>query len=327
VTESGAPPLGAARRVTVAVAVVIAAILLYLSLRGVAWREVAATVRHADARMLGLAAVVGVVTTFLRASRWRILLNAEAHVRVSSSFWAISACLFANNFLPARAGELVRTFMIDAEYGLGKTYVLATAVAERIADVIVLATFGALALLTMPSPPGWLADAAKPFAILAFAGATTIAVLPLLGPQIERVIVRLALPRAWQAWFIAALKKGLRGFGAFHDARRLFTFVVASVVIWVLDASGTLIAAAGLGITIPLPAAFLLIAGLGLGSAIPSTPGYVGIYQFVAVSVLTPFGISREEAIAFILVSQAIMYIVIGVLGAAALVRQRRIRR
>jgi uncharacterized membrane protein YbhN (UPF0104 family) len=69
------------------------------------------------------------------------------------------------------------------------------------------------------------------------------------------------------------------------------------------------------------------MAGLGLGSSIPSTPGYVGIYQFVAVSILTPFGISREGAIAYILVSQAIMYVVIGVLGAIGLYRHRRMSR
>ena len=63
---------------------------------------------------------------------------------------------------------------------------------------------------------------------------------------------------------------------------------------------------AALGFQIPLPVAFLLIAGLGLGSALPSTPGYVGIYQFVAVTVLTPFGFSRTDAIAYILVAQAL---------------------
>ena len=54
-------------------------------------------------------------------------------------------------------------------------------------------------------------------------------------------------------------------------------------------------AAAALGFDMPLRVAFLLIAALGLGSALPSTPGYVGIYQFVAVTVLTPFGFSRNR--------------------------------
>jgi uncharacterized membrane protein YbhN (UPF0104 family) len=53
-----------------------------------------------------------------------------------------------------------------------------------------------------------------------------------------------------------------------------------------------------------LDQAFVLLAGLGLSSAIPSTPGYVGIYQFVAIEILEPFGISSSDALAFILFIQ-----------------------
>ena len=89
---------------------------------------------------------------------------------------------------------------------------------------------------------------------------------------------------------------------AFHDARRLSGFLGLTVAIWSLDAVGD-----GdrrrrrSACRCRCPVAFLLIAGLGLGSALPSTPGYVGIYQFVAVTVLTPFGFSRTDAIAYIL--------------------------
>ena len=66
--------------------------------------------------------------------------------------------------------------------------------------------------------------------------------------------------------------------------------------------------------------------GMGLGSALPSTPGYVGIYQFVAVTVLTPFGFSRTDAIAYILVAQALGYVVIGIWGSIGLLKYRRSR-
>jgi uncharacterized membrane protein YbhN (UPF0104 family) len=77
----------------------------------------------------------------------------------------------------------------------------------------------------------------------------------------------------------------------------------------------------------PLSVAFLLIAGLSVGSALPSTPGYVGIYQFVAVTVLSPFGFSRADAIAFILVAQAMMYVVIGFWGSLGLLKYRATQR
>ena len=86
----------------------------------------------------------------------------------------------------------------------------------------------------------------------------------------------------------------------------------------------TVLCAHSIGLSISLPLAFLLVAGLGLGSALPSTPGYVGIYQFVAISVLTPFGFSRTDAIAYILFYQAVSYLVVLTWGLIALGQQRQ---
>lgn len=312
-----------AHAATLVFAFALAAALLYYSLRGIEWRRVGGLVAGASPALLAAAAAMTLLTTFLRAWRWRVLLNAEARVGMSSAFWATAAGLFGNNFLPARAGELVRTYMISGEYNIGKAYVLATALAERVADAIVLVTIAALVLLAIPSPPGWLESAATPFAILGLAGAAAIAVLPLLGPPLERVIARSPLPPAWQARLTDIVEQGLRGLRAFHDAGRLSIFAAMALVIWLLDAGGTVVGGAALGLHIPIPVALLLIAGLGLGSALPSTPGYIGIYQFVAVSVLTPFGFSRSEAIGYILVAQASQYVVIGIVGATALWRRR----
>src|SRR5258708_21774040 len=114
---------------------------------------------------------MGTATLFLRACRWRILLNAEGSIGVSTAFWATAAGFFGNNFLPARAGELVRTFMISSRSPLESAYVLATALSERVADAIVLVVISALVLLLVPAQPGWLAGAARPFAILGLLGA------------------------------------------------------------------------------------------------------------------------------------------------------------
>ncbi len=64
-----------------------------------------------------------------------------------------------------------------------------------------------------------------------------------------------------------------------------------------------------------MPQAFILLAALGLASALPSTPGAVGIFQLVAVTILIPFGFSRDSALAYILVAQAGGYFVITVWG------------
>jgi uncharacterized membrane protein YbhN (UPF0104 family) len=322
-----AAPASRATTITFAAAAVLAAVLLYYSLRGIEWRQVGRIIAGADAGRLALCAAMVTAALFLRACRWRILLNAEGSVSVPTAFWATAAGFFGNNFLPARAGELVRTFVISSSSRLSSSYVLATALSERVADAIVLVVVSAAVVLTLPAQPGWLARAARPFAILGLLGAAAIALLPLLGPAAQALIARAPLPQALRPRVSRAVEQGLRGIRAFHSARRLSGFVALTIAIWLVDALGTVVGGSALGLRIPLAAAFLLIAGLGVASALPSTPGYVGIYQFVAVTVLTPFGFSRTDAIAYILVAQALMYAVIGLWGSVGLLRYRRARR
>jgi glycosyltransferase 2 family protein len=313
--------------VSIAVATALAAALLYYSLRGIAWEQVGRTIANAAPGLLAVSTGMVTATLFLRALRWRILLNAEGSVGVSTAFWATAAGLFGNNFLPARAGELVRTFLVSSRSGLGNAYVLGTALSEKVADTMVLAFLSAFVLATFQAPPGWLAHAARPIAITGFAGGIVIAMLPLCDSIARRTIERAPFASAFGTRALGAARGVVQGLRAFHDLRRLLTFFGLTLLIWGLDAVGTMIGAAALGFRMPLTLALLLMAGLGLASALPSTPGYVGIYQFVAVTILTPFGFSRTDAIAYILVAQALMYVVIGFWGSLGLLYYRRTRR
>ena len=173
-----------------------------------------------------LTAGIGTLTLLLRAYRWRILLNAEGRISIPTVFWATAAGYFGNNSLPARAGELVRTFLISTRSGLEPAYVLATALSERVADAVALVAIGALVLLTLPSPPGWLAGVARPFALLALGGVLAIALLPLLGSVGTSVIERAPLPRRLRSKLISTMDHALRGMRAFHDLGRLSGFLV-----------------------------------------------------------------------------------------------------
>jgi uncharacterized protein (TIRG00374 family) len=304
----------------------LAGVLLYFSLRGIEWGRVWQILRTANPRPIALAFAFACTALFARAMRWRVLLGAEAHIDVSSAFWATAAGYFGNSFLPARAGELVRTLMISSRSTLTKSFVLTTALAERVADAIALVIISAVVLLTLPAQPGWIANASKPFAILGAFGVLCIAVLPYLEGMGKALLRRAPIPEGIHAKVLHVFEQGLLGIRAFHDARRLAVFLALTLAIWCIDASVTVIGARALGLTIALPIAFLLIAGLGLGSALPSTPGYVGIFQFVAVSVLVPFGFSRTDAIAYILFAQALSYVQITLLGGLGFWRYRRAR-
>ncbi len=306
-------------------AIGLAALLLYYSLRGIEWGQVWVLLSGAKPAYLAGACLLTTTSLFLRAIRWRILLCAGSLVSVSAAFWATSVGYFGNNFLPARAGEIARTLMISSRSGLSRTYVLTTALMERMADAVALVVITALVLLTLPTQPAWLGKATKPFALLGICGVLAIVILPRLERFGNAILERVPVSEAIRTKLMKLLEHILSGIRAFHDTRRALGFLVLTIVIWCLDATATVVGARSLSLQIPWPVAFLLIAGLGLGSALPSTPGYVGIYQFVAVSVLTPFGFSRTNAIAYILLAQALSYALIGFWGTMGFWRYRRI--
>jgi glycosyltransferase 2 family protein len=303
------------KAISTAIAFGLAAVLLYLSLRGIDWRSVWRLLQEAKPGGIAIACASMTVGLFLRAARWRILLRAQHPVSMADAFWATCAGYFGNSFLPARAGELIRTHKIHTSSGLSRSYVLTTALSERVADAIALVSIGAFSLLMLPERPGWLANTSIPFAILGVGGILGIALAPRFAFVGDWLIDRF-FPHAMGQRLHSILDSVMLGVLAFHDRRRLAKFGAMTVLIWTNDAAGVVVAARALHLTIAVPVAYLLLAGLGLASALPATPGYVGIYQFVAVSVLVPFGMSHTNAIGYILLGQALQYLVVGLWGA-----------
>lgn len=299
----------------------LAVVLLYLSVRHVDWGRVWRTIAAAQWSYLVAAAAITTFAFFVRSLRWRILLNTETWFSVGTVFWANMAGYLGNNFLPARAGELIRTYLISNRSSLSKTYVLTTALSERLMDVIALVLWSSLVLLGVNPKPGWMQQLSRTMAIVAGAGAVAIMVLPHTGRLVENLLGRIPFPEGLRNRLVRLAEQILSGLRAFHNWGRFTGFVLLTVVIWMTDAFGVMVGSRALGLTISFRVALLLLTGLGLGSALPSTPGYVGIYQFVAVTVLTPFGIGHDEALAYILVAQALASVVILAFGLPGLYR------
>jgi uncharacterized protein (TIRG00374 family) len=260
---------------------------------------------------------------FLRALRWRILLNAEGQFRVGTVFSANMAGYLGNNFLPARAGELVRTWIISSRSGLSKPYVLTTALAERMVDAVVLVLWGSVVLLGVHPKPAWLASVSWTTAMIASVGVLAIGVAPHTGNLCERILRALPLPAGLRERLLRWTEQILAGLRVFHDVRRLVRFGGMTAAIWSVDTASVMVASAAFGLNFSVTMASLLLCGMGLGSAVAPTPGYVGTYQSVAVTVLGSFGVSRDAALAFALVSQAIGYLTVLSLGLPAILRYR----
>jgi uncharacterized protein (TIRG00374 family) len=301
----------------------LAAVLLYFALRGVEWRRVWQIVLGARWPYLAAGIGMSLVNFFVRSIRWRVLLNARAHFRVGTVFWATMAGYMGNSFLPARAGEVVRSFIISGQSALSRTYVLTTALTERLMDAIALVLCASVVLLQVSPKPAWMDRVGRTTAAIAALGALLVAVLPHAEGLMQQILRRLPLPGAMRDRLLGFAGQILLGLRVFHNAGRLSIFTLLTALIWVMDALGAMVMSRAFDIHMTFPVALLLLAGMGLGSALPATPGYVGIYQFAAVTILPPFGIDRNAALAYILVVQALGYAVVLVLGLLSLYRIR----
>jgi hypothetical protein len=261
------------------------------------------------------------VTMLLRSLRWRVLLSAEKKVAPLTFFWATMAGYLGNNFLPARAGELIRSAALGHKTGLSKSWVFATALTERLLDVFALVLFSFAAVFSLGRSSQLLVRAWKVMGVVGVAGI----ILLLAGPRFEglfkRMLGRAPGPARFRERLLGILGQFLSGMRSFANPSRGFAFAGMTVLIWLTDVVGTMIGARAFGLSLTLPIAVMLLAGLGLSSAIPSTPGYVGVYQFVAVAVLVPLGYPRSGVLAYIIVAQALGYVIITVWGLLGLWR------
>lgn len=307
-----------ASRFSIAVALILAVVLLVLAFRDVNWSAMLGRLSRGNFVVLALAALMVTTSYSIRAFRWRILLTAEHPVSPITTFWATNVGYLGNDFLPARAGELLRSAFLARKTGISTSYVLATALVERVLDLVAVVLISAIAVAALGTVPSWLVAATRLMFVLAVVGLLLFFVLPRLNTPLHRLLNRVVQARTLRTRLADLLDQALLGMRAIQNIRRACTFSLLTAAIWLMDSLVLVVVASAFDLRLALPQAILLAAALGLSSAAPSTPGYVGIYQFVAVTVLSPFGFAKDEALALILAAQATMYIVVllwGIIG------------
>ena len=309
------------RRIAVAIAVCLAVLLLALALRGISWLEVWTTIRQVKGVNLLAAFGMTALALLMRSLRWRNLLAAQKRLPLSDTFLATTTGYLGNTFLPARAGEVIRSVALAKRSGISAAFIFATALTERVLDAIVLIITGLVLLPGMTSFPAqqkpllWII-AALGILVLAF-----LLLLPFFEQPSLRLLSRLRLPNKWNTRLEPLVTQFIAGSRAFLQPGRSIAFLLYTALIWLLDGLGAVILAGGMDLPLGLTQALFLLVSLGLASALPSTPGYVGLYQYTAETVLPLFGITRSQALAYILVLQSVFVIVVLALGLAGIFR------
>lgn len=297
--------------------VALAGALLWLSFRGtevVALRQAAARM---DPVILGLAVLLLGLSYALRAGRWYVLLRgARRDVSGRVVYAATSVGYLANNVMPARAGDVIRSLLIHRAQGVSRSFAFATTLAERLVDVLMLAALTLVLVSQSGVGPDWLRQAAMWMLVLG--GSASLAVLVGLQfrDRVHSAVVRIPLGR-FSSVTTRILRHAADGLSMLTVPRRFTAFMALSTAVWAIDGVAAVTVAAAMGLQLALPEALLLLCALGLASAAPSTPGYVGIFQFVAVGILPSFGFMRDEAIVYILALQLVIFIQVTVTGLA----------
>jgi uncharacterized protein (TIRG00374 family) len=308
------------------IAVLLAGALLYFSLRGLNWQVFWQTLTHLKYGFLPLFLITASINYFFRAVRWHILVSFEKPVRITDVFWANMAGYFGNSLLPARAGELIRAVYLGKLTGISSSLVLATGLVERLMDVLALVMIGAVSLAMTGITSTLLQSALYIMSLAGVAGLVFLLLLARFSQSAGRLIEKLPLLHSTQKSSLRnLLEQFARGIQSLARLRSVIGFVALTALIWLLDGLQLVGLAILFGFPLSLPRALVLLAGLGLSSAIPSTPGYIGVYPFVARTILGPFGINPETAIAFMLVSQVMGLLVVAVWGGISLWRFNRL--
>ncbi|MBI3158768.1 MAG: flippase-like domain-containing protein [Chloroflexi bacterium] len=278
-----------------------------------------AALRQSDWRGFALAFVLFFGTLAARSLSWRILLQEKAGFR--RAFWVLNEGYLLNNVLPFRLGEFGRALLMGRAQNLPFWEVLSTIIVERIFDVGIMA---GLLLGTLPFVLG--AENARTAALAAAAvmaaGFLVLFAMARNRPGTLGLFGRLAgrWPRL-SAWGLPKLAAFLDGLAVLTEARRFFLVLGLLLLAWAFNVGwyGALLWGF-VGPVSPVMAGFVVGAS-ALGVALPSSPGYIGVFEAALVGALSLFGVEAAVALAFA-ISAHVLYLVITItLGAYGLSR------
>ena len=300
------------------IGVLISLASVYLVLRGVDLRQTADLLGGARPGWL-LVAVAGIVADLVfRALRWQVLIRPICRVPLRRLSAYMLVGYLANNVLPARLGELVRSHYLGDREGISRSATLGTVVVERIVDTVVLVGIGAAAILIL-HVRGVVMSAI--LVGVAIAGLLCVAlVVALAAHRLPGAGRAAAFLNRWPRFVGVAtrLRDGLRVAAL---PRTVAAAALLSVAAWTCTVVAVLAVGQSLGIELTLGEGALLAAGTNLATAIPSGPGYLGTFEYAGQSIALAFGLGASEGLALALLIHVLTLAVSSLGGAVALVR------
>jgi glycosyltransferase 2 family protein len=277
----------------------------YLAVRDVDWDVFWDGLRTSDYWWLlpGLV-VLGVR---VRAVRWRLLFRPESRPPVAATARALIVGQFFNSILPARAGEAARIVVLNQETGTSRAEALGTAVAERIADVLVLLC---LLFVTLPFYPEvtWLrAAGVLALVLLALLMVTSVA-LRRYGHRPMRFLLRplTRLPAVKQEHTEGVASRLVAGLHTLERPERAGPVAALTTGSWLLIALSYWFTLLAFEPDLGFDAAILVLVATALSLVIPALPASVGVFEAAVLVALRPYGVDDSRALSYAVVLHAL---------------------
>ena len=287
-------------------------------------RSMGTSIREANFLFVLPAVGVYFVGVWLRAERWRMLTAPFAAVSTGRLFRVILIGFAVNNVLPLRLGEIVRTFLLRRSHGVPIAAALATILLERLLDIIALCALMTLVLYVVPLD-GWVLVLASVSGLVTAGAVVALLVRLVLPRSVVHRLLDLAVSLADRLGRrVGSLARSfVEGVRSLEDARTVLAVGFLSIACWVAE----------LGLYYFMMLAFgfnsgilSLVAGMvvaNLATALPSSPGYVGTFDYPLQLLLSEtFGVPEAAAAGYTLLTHAVLLVPVVVAGLALLSRE-----
>jgi glycosyltransferase 2 family protein len=299
--------------------IAISLAFLGLALQGINLKALGAALRQADYVWLLPAIAITLAILAVKGVRWQLLFLPEHQLPFAPVFTALCAGYLASNVLPARLGEVVRVVLLASEEPVGVARTVSTIVVERLLDILSLLIILVLLLPFVTLPPA-MTRAAQSLGVLALVGSAALLLLSFWKERVLRwtrsvlhYIRFLDRPAVYQA-----LGHLIDGFATLRGRLGL-ALIAVSLLSWFGSVAVAWCVAQAFATSVPVTAMAFTVVVVALGMVIPSSPGYIGVFHYLATVALAPFGVPKDVALSFAFVWHGLIYIELSVVGLVAL--------
>ena len=295
----------------------ISLLFLFLSLKNVDFNIVAQSLGRVELKYLLLCVLCYFLSLFCRAYLWKLILISEKKIRYVHSFEALTIGYMGNNVLPFRMGEAMRAYALGTAEGISRTLAFASVIIERLIDLMSLLLF-LLLLIVMMSLEEWVIwSGIVVFGVLLVA-AFSLYVLATdlfrLRSRLFQVILRF-IPEGRRGSIERIIDSFIKGIKLIRSFDQVIRLVLLSLVVWGFWTAILYFGLKAFQLDLPITASLFISVVVNIGVMIPSSPGFIGVFQYLCVLSLSFFQVPKEVALSFSFLVHMVMYIPPTLLG------------